>query len=648
MSTQVKHRRGSTSEIDNFTPAVGEIVIDADTNDMVLGDGVKEGGHRFSPKGEKIIDTIAAMKSDGSLKVGRIVKTVNYYDDKVGGGESYEIVAGSTGTDDGGSYHDLNNGLQAKLIVDNTKGVSVRSFGIRPDTAASSTTNVAQFAAWKTFCDAFEYTGVIDADSQSFYIDTAILLPKFYRATGNNNAQSDPSIIGGNVIYQHGSYGIGSGNLHVSNDFIVNGGQNHRLADVRANGRIVYAGFSDQIGMFWCYFENMRGRMFFDVSVFAVNANQFVNCNPFGDDTEYGIEISDNGGVLERECHMNQFIGCDISRTKGVINNSVKNQVNYIIGGYGEMMTGNYIADGSNFSIMNNNLDDTGTYTVGLHNSVMNTADISSRTGGDFLPIPLQNKAAGGVWDALDDTGKPICFGGSGAVISDPNAPFGSFRLYGETTTSDFRTATITIPKILNGGRFPQRYSMTAIWRGDLPAAIDVAGEAYAPGKCCTDLGNNYWLIRISGLGSASSDTVITIFRTTTGGVSKEGYLGNVYVSEGKIAPLPAAPYLQEEPATSFNYIAGGLLVQDKRQDLGYSAASPKILTYNFDIPYKAGTTPLVRVTLEALNVTSAGRTVGIQVYEVDENGFTVYVTHNGDYTGRVHWSASGLVDKGV
>ncbi len=45
MATQVKHRRGSTSELASFTPAVGEIVVDTEKYSLRVGDGIKQGGH---------------------------------------------------------------------------------------------------------------------------------------------------------------------------------------------------------------------------------------------------------------------------------------------------------------------------------------------------------------------------------------------------------------------------------------------------------------------------------------------------------------------------------------------------------------------------------------------------------------------------
>lgn len=55
-------------------------------------------------------DTVADMKADMKLKAGDMVVTLGYYSANDGGGAEYKIISG-THTDDGGSYHELDNSL---------------------------------------------------------------------------------------------------------------------------------------------------------------------------------------------------------------------------------------------------------------------------------------------------------------------------------------------------------------------------------------------------------------------------------------------------------------------------------------------------------------------------------------------------------
>lgn len=79
---------------------------------------------------ELTIPSIVTLKTL-DLSIGQVVQTTGYYTAGDGGGAMYLIVAGATGTDDGGSYHDLSNGNQAQLIVG--PSVNVLTFGARRD-----------------------------------------------------------------------------------------------------------------------------------------------------------------------------------------------------------------------------------------------------------------------------------------------------------------------------------------------------------------------------------------------------------------------------------------------------------------------------------------------------------------------------------
>ena len=84
-----------------------------------------------------IFDNIAEMKT-ADLEVGNYVKCKRYYalGDLVNGLE-FEVVAGGTGVDDGGSFHDLANGNQAQLI--SSGAVNVKQFGAVGDGVADDT-----------------------------------------------------------------------------------------------------------------------------------------------------------------------------------------------------------------------------------------------------------------------------------------------------------------------------------------------------------------------------------------------------------------------------------------------------------------------------------------------------------------------------
>lgn len=78
-------------------------------------------------------DSVAAMKAEPSLTAGAYVCTAGYYTPNDGGGTSYLIRAKTdSDVDDGGSLHQLLNGLVAELIIENGT-VYPEQFGAKGD-----------------------------------------------------------------------------------------------------------------------------------------------------------------------------------------------------------------------------------------------------------------------------------------------------------------------------------------------------------------------------------------------------------------------------------------------------------------------------------------------------------------------------------
>lgn len=89
-------------------------------------------------------NSVAQMKL-ATLPVGSTASTLGYTTPNDGGGAQYLIVTSGTGTDDGGSYHDL-VGVQAELSF--ASSIKAQWYGVIPDGTDRST----QFQALVDFC----------------------------------------------------------------------------------------------------------------------------------------------------------------------------------------------------------------------------------------------------------------------------------------------------------------------------------------------------------------------------------------------------------------------------------------------------------------------------------------------------------------
>lgn len=91
-------------------------------------------------------DTVAAAKAAQYLEVGDTVRTREYSAGN-GGGASYKVVGPATGTDDGGSYHDMSNGNQLELIVNGV--INGKAFNINGTGDLAKIQTALAFAAGK-------------------------------------------------------------------------------------------------------------------------------------------------------------------------------------------------------------------------------------------------------------------------------------------------------------------------------------------------------------------------------------------------------------------------------------------------------------------------------------------------------------------
>lgn len=143
-------------------------VLDKNDNQTYYFANVEDGKPvTFDDKPVLYRDTVAEAKADVDLTVGMYVTTKGYSSPNDGGGANYIVVAGGTGTDDGGSYHDMANGNQLELICGSV--VNVLVFGADNTNDQSSDSHTA-------FTNALAFRDHVYAPSGVYYISDTISL----------------------------------------------------------------------------------------------------------------------------------------------------------------------------------------------------------------------------------------------------------------------------------------------------------------------------------------------------------------------------------------------------------------------------------------------------------------------------------------
>ena len=179
-----------------------------------------------------VFDNIAEMKSS-SLEIGQLVKCKRYYAlGELVDGLEFEVVANGTGVDDGGSFHDLTNGNQAKLL--SLSYINVSQFGAVGDGSNStvSFTNAIAFGLPVVFSGTHEVLNIplLSNTSLKGISDIAGNKAKLTQITSASGSQFCLSA------------NIGSGGTPDPADNIVN----ILLSNFTVEGKVATEGFEEQ------------------------------------------------------------------------------------------------------------------------------------------------------------------------------------------------------------------------------------------------------------------------------------------------------------------------------------------------------------------------------------------------------------------
>lgn len=217
---------GATSQGDNF--AAVYLVVAAGQGDFPMDNGnellVIRGDEFLREQLVQPVATfnnVADMVADLTLPTNRKARTLGYYAPGDGGGNDYEIVAGGTGTADGGSFIDLDNGLQARGL-----------FG-------AGLLNVKQWGADGSGSDSTKDTSAIDSVFAFIEANPSYQIsPLLNGASGilNDQAGAPPVYFPKGVYLYNGSGYVNSANKVLK---ILGDGQGHSTVKILSDCHLV-------------------------------------------------------------------------------------------------------------------------------------------------------------------------------------------------------------------------------------------------------------------------------------------------------------------------------------------------------------------------------------------------------------------------
>lgn len=172
MATQVKHRRGTQSEIDAFTGAIGEIVVNTTEEELVLNNGATQGGIPIAKKRNTVLsfDTLADAVSNTALKVGYTVNLKERTSGN-GGGAQWVVVLASSVTPNTYNIVQCTGAPSLALSLTIGKEIIIEQWGCVPDydtSDQSGTDNLPVLQAIKSYIDGLPIgSGWVSGDQES-------------------------------------------------------------------------------------------------------------------------------------------------------------------------------------------------------------------------------------------------------------------------------------------------------------------------------------------------------------------------------------------------------------------------------------------------------------------------------------------------
>lgn len=167
IAIQLKNKINKNDIIDNLNSTDSNKVLSANQG-KIIGDNITILNTSNSKK-PYYYNSVADMKADTKLKAGDMAITLGYYEVNDGGAGEYKIIDDNYAVDDGGSYHGLNNGLFAELIIRNNE-INIKQCGAIEDGEAD---DYPAFTA-AISCLTNNNAKILKLNNKQYYLSTSL------------------------------------------------------------------------------------------------------------------------------------------------------------------------------------------------------------------------------------------------------------------------------------------------------------------------------------------------------------------------------------------------------------------------------------------------------------------------------------------
>ena len=186
-----------------------------------MADFTKLNGYTVKdPNAVHTYDTVADLKADTKLKAGNHVQTKGYTTAGDDGHASYIIVDDNTLVDDGGSVHDLANGLKAVLMIKDN--INIKQFGV----SGNEEDNTLAFQNAINYAISHNYKLILNSNINISSVKTDLIT-----INGNIQIDGNGNTLFNNVIGDYHSLFLITGKVSIKNLIITNNENNEPTED---------------------------------------------------------------------------------------------------------------------------------------------------------------------------------------------------------------------------------------------------------------------------------------------------------------------------------------------------------------------------------------------------------------------------------